>query len=156
MGTFTEVITKLFRPYKRIFLILVLLVIFITVGVYGYRRFYKPRTAINDVANANRRDKELEVILFTVDWCPHCKTAKPEWSAFQEQYNGQVVNGYTIKCTSIDCTDAKDPEIQNMCSTYNIDSYPTVKMLKGDQHIDFDAKVKTTNLSQFVETMTQN
>ena len=35
--------------------------------------------------NNNSSTKEAELILFYVDWCPHCKTAKPEWNNLKEE-----------------------------------------------------------------------
>jgi hypothetical protein len=45
-------------------------------------------------------------------------------------------------------TDAKA-----MGEKYNVDSFPTVKMVAGNQTIDFDAKISTYALEQFVENM---
>ena len=39
-----------------------------------------------------------------------------------------------------------------MCDKYGIEGYPTIKMLKNEQIIDFDAKPTIENLTKFVET----
>ena len=35
---------------------------------------------LTDASNAN---KTATLMLFYVDWCPYCKTAKPEWESLK-------------------------------------------------------------------------
>jgi hypothetical protein len=37
-----------------------------------------------------------------------------------------------------------------MIKKYNIDSYPTIKLTKGDMVVDFDSKITKDTLTQFV------
>ena len=76
----------------------------------------------------------------------------PEWSSFKQQYDGKQVGGYEVKCVDVDCTD-ETSEVTNYINKYDIDSYPTLKMQKGDQTISFDASVTSENLESFVEMM---
>jgi hypothetical protein len=69
------------------------------------------------------------------------------------QFNGKVVNGYTIKCIDNNCTDDEDENINNLIQRYNIDSYPTIKMEKDGKIIEFDAKITSTALGKFVDTV---
>jgi len=156
MAGVIEVITKVFRPYKRTILILSLILLFIIVGLYGYKWFYSASLKnkdFKDVANANRRQPEIEIYLFWADWCPHCKKAKPDWVAFQNEYNGKVVNNYTIKCTDIDCSKDDDAQVQTMLSKFKVNSYPTVIALKDSQPVAFDAKITKSSLDQFVQSL---
>lgn len=159
MAGFVEVVTKFFRPYKRIILVIFILIIFIIVGVYGYRRFYsvpEKTRDFKDVANANRRNPQIQIYLFWADWCPHCKKAKPEWVAFSQEYDGKIVNNYEIQTTDIDCSDpnGQDPQVQNMLAEYRVNSYPTIIALKDSQVVGFDAKITKSSLDQFVESLT--
>ena len=36
---------------------------------------------------------------------------------------------------------------------YNVEGYPTIKMLYGNQVIDFDAKITTYSLEKFLDNM---
>jgi len=159
MAGFVEVVTKFFRPYKLIILVIFILIIFIIVGVYGYRSFYsvpEKTRDFKDVANANRRNPQIQIYLFWADWCPHCKKAKPEWVAFSQEYNGKIVNNYEIQTTDIDCSDpnGQDPQVQNMLAEYRVNSYPTIIALKDSQVVGFDAKITKSSLDQFVESLT--
>jgi thiol-disulfide isomerase/thioredoxin len=157
MAGFVEVITRAFRPYKRSILIISLLILFIIVAIYGFRHFYlksKKNGDFKNVANANRRDPEIEIYLFWTDWCPHCKKAKPDWVAFQQEYNGQSINNFAIKCTDVDCSDDKDAKVKNLLSQYKVKSYPTIVALKNSEPVEFDAKISKSSLDQFVQSLT--
>ena len=87
--------------------------------------------------------------MFYVDWCPHCKTAKPEWDKVKQQYNGKTINGTTILFKEVNCTN-ETADVQEMISQYKIEGYPTIKLLKGNQVIDFDAKPTQDSLTKFL------
>lgn len=144
-------------PYKRILLIIFLIILFIIASVYAYNWYGKSQVnkpEYADVANANRRDKAVSVLLFSTEWCPHCKTAKPKWEAFCDKYNDKVINEYKISCINIDCTNSEeDSSVQASIQTYGIEHYPTVKMLINDKIVDFEASVNESNLEKFVNTI---
>ena len=141
---------------KKYVLYAIAVIVFIIVCYICYVYFTKKSTQSNDEYVANRRYKEgelksAELILFYVDWCPHCKTAKPEWDKVKEQYQGKAINGYTILMTEHNCTEdsAGNEELLNR---YKIEGYPTIKLLKDNQIIEFDAKPTQDNLEQFLNT----
>jgi thiol-disulfide isomerase/thioredoxin len=157
MSGLLEVINKYVRPYYYVIIVVILLVIFGYAGKYAYDRYMgrndkKKNKGFKDVANANMRDDVVIIYLFHVDWCPHCKTALPEWKKFMNLYDGKEVNGNKIKCVELNCTD-ETAEVTKAIREYKIEGYPTVKMVKGDQVIDFDSKISSYTLEQFVETM---
>ena len=96
--------------------------------------------------------KEAEIMMFFVDWCPHCKTAKPEWDKVKAEYEGKEVNGYTIIFTDVNCTEAT-PETEKLISTYKIDGYPTIKLLKDNEVIEYEAKPNKDTLVQFLNSV---
>ena len=141
---------------KKYVLYAIAVIVLIIVCYICYVYFTKKSTQSNDEYVANRRYKEgelksAELILFYVDWCPHCKTAKPEWDKVKEQYQGKSINGYTILMTEHNCTEdsAGNEELLNR---YKIEGYPTIKLLKDNQIIEFDAKPTQDNLEQFLNT----
>ncbi len=146
--------TRIFSKYSRLILIILLVILFSYIGYNAYQQFYKKKDEVKDftdVANTNKRKKDAEVLFFFADWCPHCRKAKPEWEQFKDEYNGKVVNEYTINCQSIDCTNEKDDQkTAAIIKKYNIESYPTIIMLVEDNKIDYDAKVTKSGLEQLV------
>jgi thiol-disulfide isomerase/thioredoxin len=153
MANLVQVLTNLIRPYYYYIIIATILIIFIVVAYYGYNRFVnQEKNRIKDVANANRRSKETVIYFFHVDWCPHCKSALPQWRDFYTMYDGKEINGYKLKCQDIDCT-SETSDITDFINTYKIDSYPTVKLIRDGNTIDFDSKITKGSLEQFVNTM---
>jgi hypothetical protein len=65
------------------------------------------------------------------------------------------MNGYVIKCQDIDCT-KETSDVTTAINKYKIDSYPTVKMIKDEKTIEFDARINQNTLDQFVNTMLNN
>jgi thiol-disulfide isomerase/thioredoxin len=157
MANIVEVLKRAIQPYYYYILVVVIFAIFSYAGYYAYKTFYlkKAGNKFADVANANRRQKEVTIYFFHVDWCPHCKNALPEWNSFKSQYDDKEMNGYMIKCVDMDCT-SETSEITRIIQKYKIDSYPTVKMQKNGSTIDFESKITKTSLEKFATTMTNN
>lgn len=159
MASFYEVVQNYLTPYYWYFLIVVSFVLFSLLGKYAYDNYYAANydgknKKFNDIANAEMRDKEANIYFFFVDWCPHCKTALPDWIKFKNQYNNKEVNGYLVNCIDMNCTDENE-EITEAIQEYKIEGYPTVKMNKDNKIIDFDAKISYNTLEKFVTMMTQ-
>jgi thiol-disulfide isomerase/thioredoxin len=154
MANIVDVFRRLISPYYYYIISIIVLIIFLSVTYYAYYNIYKKSepNKFKNVANANRRNKEVTIFFFHVDWCPHCKKALPEWNTFKAQNNGKQVNGYLVKCVDLNCTN-ETSDITRAINEYNIDSYPTVKMLKENQKIEFDSKITSTALDSFVITM---
>jgi thiol-disulfide isomerase/thioredoxin len=129
------------------------------VGAYYFYTYVSKKFSVKYKENKEHESaaetsggKDAELILFTVDWCPHCKQAKPEWEQVKTEYNGTVVNGYTILFTEVNCTN-ETPDIEKMVNQYKIEGYPTIKMIKDGQVIEFDAKPTKSTLTQFITTV---
>jgi thiol-disulfide isomerase/thioredoxin len=153
MANLVEVVTKIIRPYYYYIIGFVIILLFLIIGYYGYNNITKmQKNKFADVANANRRNKEAIIYFFHVDWCPHCKKALPEWNKFVSTYDGKQVNGYKIKTVDVDCT-KETSDVTEYINKYNIDSYPTIKLIRDETTIDFESKITSTSLEKFVNTM---
>ena len=142
-----------FLKDKKVYLIIAALV-FIAALVIYFVAVYKANksqswSANHEKTNGSNSSKsadKTEVLLFYVDWCPHCKTAKPVWTEVAEQYEE------TVTFREINCT-VETAEIEQLMNKYNIEGFPTIKMVKNGKVYDFDAKVSKANLEQFLNTM---
>lgn len=115
----------------------------------------KPKTvysADNDEEGMVDSGKTAHMMLFYTDWCPHCRTAKPEWESLKAEYDGKVVNGYTIVMNEYD-GESKTPEVQDLLDKYNVEGWPTIKLVKDNQVIDYDAKPTKATMVQFLNTV---
>jgi thiol-disulfide isomerase/thioredoxin len=157
-GIVDLIYNRYIRRFSWLILVIILLVIFILIGVYGYKKYYESKIStkpFKNVANANTRGKPTEVFFFYADWCPHCKNAKPEWYKFKEEYDGKVMNGWQIQCIEVNCTDENNETSNKLIAEYKVESYPTIIMVVGDNKIDFESKVTSSALSQLVISGTQ-
>ena len=171
MANLITYIDSIIRPYYTIILGIFLVILFLGVARYTYETYIVNKLENKDkanIANAPDRKSVISIYFFHVDWCPHCIKAKPEWNSFKRQYQDKVVNGYTIKTYDIDCTEDNGDEvlvyadfktkptpmrISALIEKYKIESYPTIKLTKDANIIDFDAKVTSNNLSKFVSSV---
>lgn len=158
---FTDIIYKWYVQYRRNFLWVTVGILFILAGIYvTYRRmvFYTTQkhtpSDTTNVPNAQRREDTAEVLLFVVDWCPHCKKAKPEWSIFVQKYDKTTVNNHRIECVGgkegVNCTNTDDANVQDAIQHYNIEHYPTLKMKVNGQVYDYDGPITSNNVEKFV------
>jgi thiol-disulfide isomerase/thioredoxin len=142
--------------------ILIGVIILIYVANYIYKT-YMPSSSSGTVYKANLEHmtteeantaaaKQAEIMMFYADWCPHCKSAKPEWESFKNEYDGKKVNGYTLVFTEYNCT-TETPETKDAVEKYGVEGFPTIKLIKDNQVIEYDAKPTKPILTQFVNTV---
>jgi thiol-disulfide isomerase/thioredoxin len=166
MSSFYEVFNRVIQPYKTMILIIFLAILFGVVGFFIYTNFIanmiKDRK-FTDVANTTGKKETIIIYFFFADWCPHCKTAKPEWEKFSKNVNGTIVNNKTIQTMEVDCTDmdssnTSNPDVVNtiqMVKQYEVKGFPTVLAVKDNKKVDYDAKVSLTTLNKYIEALTQ-
>ena len=137
------------------YIIFALILIIIGYSIYVY--YIKPTLKTNSMNTAevynesSGNTNQGELILFYVDWCPHCKTAKPEWEKVKAEYSSKPVNGYKLIFTEIDCT-KESPDLEKLIAQYKIEGYPTIKLIKDGEVIEFNAKPTSETLTQFINT----
>jgi len=130
-------------------------ILFIVIAVFYFYKdvssqensTYKPNGEFGSNEN-----KTAELLFFYADWCPHCKSAKPIWEELKAEYKNKIVNGYTIIFSEINCSE-ENAEVEKMMNKYNIEGYPTIKLLKDGQVIEYDAKPDKDSLNQFLNTV---
>jgi thiol-disulfide isomerase/thioredoxin len=146
---------KNLKNYFKYSLIIFIIIGIIFVGIYFlYYNKIKESFKTNNEINYNSENdkKEAKVCFFYVDWCPHCKTALPEWNKFKDEMNGTHIKDYKIHCVEYNCT-SESAEITKLINKYNIEGYPTIKLIKDNEVYDFDAKPTYNYLKQFCYTM---
>ena len=151
------------------YLILLSIAIILVIIVYAYYTFIKPKAEAQYVdnkefidstkskTNDSKKNPLAHIILFTASWCPYCKTMEDKgiFKEFKELHQNKIVHNYRLDIQTIDCTDDQDINIKSKLDEYNVDGFPSIKLLKeGDppsKAIDFDAKPTLDSLSQFVQ-----
>lgn len=139
---------------KNFLLILLVAALFIAAAVYTYSTYVKPRLNAAYVPNKEFEtegsdDTSADLYFFYTDWCPHCKTAKPVMAKLQEYLASQnnEVKGVPINYVAINCEEDKQT-----AERFNVEGYPTIKLVIGNKVIEYDAKPDLDTLKQFLST----
>jgi len=116
----------------------------------GLNKFFQDSQGITSAPDGigATDDKVAQLFLFKVDWCPHCKSAKPIFDEVEKELKGQPLNGYTVTFTTVDCEAEPD-----MADKFKIEGYPTIKLVKDGQVIEYDAKPDKDQINQFLKTV---
>jgi thiol-disulfide isomerase/thioredoxin len=140
-----------------IIIIISILLLIITAGGYYYYYVYSKKSVkyqhtSENMTNQDGNGGNAELLFFFAEWCPHCKTAKPIWNDLKNEYQNKTINGYHIIFTEINCSE-ETAEVEKMMNQYNVEGYPTIKLLKDGQIIEYDAKPSKDTLTQFLNTV---
>ena len=162
MDDFVEIISN--RRWQL--MMVTLLAIFTLLGYWGYNKFYKPTVDPPYVENKEylkgdiRGNSGIELLYFYTDWCPYCKKTEPIWNEFKasslfqkEVYNESQWAGITdgtYKGTPVTFSNINCDENPKLADQYNIKGYPTIKLVKGNQVIEYDAQPTIPTLKQFI------
>lgn len=113
--------------------------VLISICVYIIKsRLRKP---INNISTV----KVCELFYFYTSWCPYCKKSRVEWNKFKAEWDHKTYNGYVLQFQEIDC----DVD-ETTAEKYNVTKYPTIKLVKDETVIDFDAKPTVDTLTRFL------
>ena len=160
MAPIMTVLNFYLKNYKRYIFVFVMFILFILASIFAYNRYAKPVLSIeqltmqSDIANmVTDKNGKAIIYFFHADWCPHCTKAQPIWDEFCASNDKKVVNGYEVVCMDINCTDDSNKEVQKNISTFNVQSFPTVLMVKDGTTIQFDGRITGDSLNQFVTSV---
>ena len=137
--------------YRHKFKIIIIFALFFIIS-YIYKNYINKTTYSPNREGMTDTNNQATLMLFYVDWCPHCKTAKPEWDNLKTEYEGKTINGYTMNFVEYNCTN-ETQETEELMNKYKIEGYPTIKLLKDNQVIEYDAKPTKSTMSQFLTTV---
>jgi thiol-disulfide isomerase/thioredoxin len=157
-GLFTKIKKFAMEINTTTYIIIALLILFSIVAFLYYNHYvlpkmktaYKPNNELMN--NENITPDTAELLFFYANWCPHCNSAKPIWNKLKSDYANKTVNGYKIIFTEIDCSE-ETTENDNMMQKYNVEGYPTIKLIKDGRVIDYDASPESSTLVQFLNTV---
>lgn len=129
--------------------------IFLCVSGYVYQKYVTPLTDEKYIANnefikkSDEQDKseDIDIYFFTVIWCPHSKKAHPVWNEIKEEYHNKIFNGYKLNFIEVD-----GEENQELSDKYKVEGFPTIKLIKGNQIIEYDAKPTVEHLKEFLNS----
>ena len=145
--------------WKAILFYIAIILVFVVVAYQTYNKYILPRLNPDFVPNKEFENDKLslsggkkggevaELIFFCVKWCPHCKKATPEWEKLVQKFKDRKINGVNLYFKKVDCEDNEE-----FANEYNIEGYPTIKMIKNDEIIEYNAKPNAETLEEFLRT----
>jgi len=132
------------------------IVIFIVIGIVYYYKIVYPKYINKDYVDnrefipKDSKSNEATLYFFYTEWCPLSKKAEPEWKAFKEEA-GESYDGVRITFIDVDCD--KNPELADK---FNINGYPTIKLVYNDKIYEYDAKPDRATLAKFLTDIFSN
>lgn len=156
---------------KQVVMILGVLFIFICLAIYVYQQYVVPKlnptyAANTEFINEDEADgKAATLMYFNVSWCPHCTLANDIWYKIEESLksSNNIINGYRVDLKNVNCdsVDSKsiptDPaaaaETSHLLDKYKIEGYPTIKLVKGNDVIEYNANTDYNTLMHFLNTV---
>lgn len=140
-----------------IYILIIIVVVFVC--YYVYIKFFSPKIAELYKPNNEQMPKwgsstssnEAELLFFYATWCPYCKSAKPEWDKIKNEYENKTINGYKVIFIDVDCSTPNN-ETNKLMDNYQVEGFPTIKLNKNGTQINYDAKVTTNHLTEFLKT----
>tara|TARA_Y100000816_G_C25788287_1_gene413175 strand:- start:32 stop:496 length:465 start_codon:yes stop_codon:yes gene_type:complete len=138
---------------KKFLLVLFIIFIFILASLYVYKNYVSSKLDPDYVPNKeftkkNENNESVDLYFFGVPWCPHSKKAQPIWTDLKSEYQDKKINEYRINFIEIDCD--QDPQTAD---EFKIEEYPTIKLVKNSQVIEYDAKPNKDTLKEFLNSM---
>ena len=125
-----------------------LFVVFFSVSAFIYFKFIHPKLNLDYVPNSEfispEQDK-MVVLWFYTEWCPACKQTYNQWSGFKNDVELLDFN-IPIEFREIDCD--VDEKIANK---YNIEEYPSIRIVYKDEVYVYDAKPDRIDLMNFLK-----
>lgn len=156
-GMFSRVMSAGANMSSNTWIIVLVVILFIILALFYYFYYVSPSLKPKYSHNSEQGNRQsgngnsAELLFFYADWCPHCKAAKPVWNDIKAEYENKTINGYKIIFTEIDCSEESD-EVDKLMNQYNVEGYPTIKLLKDGQIIEYDAKPSKEVLVKFLNT----
>jgi thiol-disulfide isomerase/thioredoxin len=96
----------------------------------------------------NPGDNECVVMLFYVDWCPHCVSTKPEWNKLQK-LDGTTINNTKVNVSSCNCEEGNLEK--ELASENNVEGYPTIKIINNKEILDYNGPRDAQSIENFLK-----
>jgi thiol-disulfide isomerase/thioredoxin len=137
---------------KQYMLVFIITLCFIAATLYTWRRFVSAKinpsyVANNEYLQKGSKSDVVDLYYFYTTWCPHCKKSMPVWQDFKSEIGDNKIHGYRINFVEVDCDNDKAT-----ADKFNVQGYPTIILVKGNQKIDYDAKPSKDTLMEFLTT----
>ena len=129
-----------YKKNQRIIIIFLVIFVVLPLAVYVLKKLTNTESFSN---NSNK------MYFFNVDWCGHCKKAKPEWTEFVNKLekNNNAINGANVEAVSVNGDNEKE-----LTNEYDIKGYPTFILKKSNgESVNYGGARTSNGLYSFLE-----
>jgi thiol-disulfide isomerase/thioredoxin len=92
----------------------------------------------------------IKIYNFNTTWCGWSKRFQPIWDKFTNDVKADNNLNNLVQVIDVKCD---NDDNKQLCIDNNVEGYPTIKLLKDGQVIDFDAKPTKDTLVKFLNTV---
>lgn len=154
----SPVLSTMYRTISsgKFWIYLFIVTIFVALSIFIYRKYVTPMVDVKYKDNQEFTDEPVEekkvadLYMFIVDWCPHSKQALPIWQELKTETEGKLIHNYQVVFNLVNGEEQSD-----LADKFKVDGYPTIKLVKGNQIIEYDAKPDLLNLKEFLNSVLQ-
>jgi len=86
--------------------------------------------------------KEISFVLYYVDWCPHCKTIKPEWAKLEKDVEFKDVLINKVNCE----------ENESIVKELDIEGYPTILFTQNGKIEPYNGGREYSDFKNFLKS----
>ena len=127
-----DIFSNMSNTSKVLVFIILLIIVAVIISYFNNKKSTKI---------AGGKKANITFILYYVDWCPHCKTVKPEWEKLE---NDKSFKNITIK--KINCEEDEKAAEKN-----NIEGFPTILFSKNGKVESYEGGREYSDFKQFLE-----
>jgi thiol-disulfide isomerase/thioredoxin len=121
-----------------IIIISIIVVILLIYNIFNISSYY------NSLILFNNQNKTPLFVNFNTTWCYWSKKLNPIWKKLEIDMSNKDIKIIDIKCD-------KDNN-KELCKRYQINGYPTIKLIIGNNIIDYEGNRSLEDMKNFIES----
>lgn len=125
-------------------LIIIALIGLIVIMLFNNLRNNRKLQNVQKIVNITNNDSTPKIINFNASWCYWSKKLQPVWDNLTDSMKNKDIEVLDIKC-ELD-------ENKELCNRYQIEGFPTIKLIIGNTIIDYEGERTYDGLTQFINT----
>ena len=125
-------------------LIIIALIGLIIIMLFNNLRNNRRIQNVQKIVNMTNNDSTPKIINFNASWCYWSKKLQPVWDNLTDSMKNKDIEVLDIKC-ELD-------ENKDLCNRYQIEGFPTIKLIVGNNIIDYEGERSYEGLTKFINT----
>ena len=124
-------------------LIIIALIGLIIIMLFNNLRNNRRIQNVQKIVNMTNNDSTPKIINFNASWCYWSKKLQPVWDNLTDSMRNKDIEVLDIKC-ELD-------ENKDLCNRYQIEGFPTIKLIVGNNIEDYNGDRSLEGLTKFID-----